>query len=137
MEHQTKNLHATIGDAEASNVLGRNAEASSTPIEQRARLRFDEKKQLHTLAQAALDACVARDDDDTEAYEEELAKLASDHADALDELMLLPAPTLAGLRLKLRIFSRHNIASGWWRGEEIAAILACDADRLLPWSDPA
>ena len=124
-------------DAEVSKVLGRNAEASSTPIEQRARLRFDEKKQLHTLAQAALDACVARDDDDTEAYEEELARLASDHAEALDELMLLPAPTLAGLRLKLRIFSRHNLASGWWRGEEIAAILACDANRLLPWSDPA
>lgn len=137
MEPQTKNLHATIGDAEASNVLGRNVEASSTPIEQRARLRFDEKKQLHTLAQAALDACVARDDDETETYEEELARLASDHAEALDELMLLPAPTLAGLRLKLRIFSRHNLASGWWRGEEIAAILACDADRLLPWSDPA
>lgn len=137
MKPQTKNLHATNSDAEASNVLGRNAEASSTPIEQRARLRFDEKKQLHTLAQAALDACVARDDDDTETYEEELARLASDHAEALDELMLLPAPTLAGLRLKLRIFSRHNLASGWWRGEEIAAILACDADRLLPWSDPA
>ena len=132
-----KNERPLAGGEEAHVSIGPDAFASSTPIEQRARLRFDEKKHLHALAQSALDACVAREDDDTEAYEEELAKLASDHAEALDELMLLPAPTLAGLRLKLRIFSRHNLASGWWRGEEIAAILACDADRLLPWSDPA
>jgi hypothetical protein len=135
MEPQTKNLHATIGDAEASNVLGRNAEASSTSVEQRATSEFVNKAQLHTQAEAAMNLFMARTGDDSDAYEDELAKLASDHAEALDALMILPAPSLAALGQKLRIFARHNIASGWWRGEEIAAILACDANRLLPWSD--
>ena len=137
MERQTKNLHATENcGAEASKVLGRNAEASSTPIEQRASQHFCKLLNLHTQAEVAMNLCMARHGEDSEAYEDELAQLASDHAEALDALMIQPAPTLAALGQKLWIFSRHNIASGWWRGEEIAAILACDADRILPWSDP-
>ena len=133
MEQQTKSPHA--GSAGVSNVLGRNNEASSTSVEQRATTEFAHKEQLHTQAEAAMYQCMARPDDDSDAYEDELGKLASDHAEALDALMILPAPSLAALGKKLRIFARHNLASGWWRGEEIAAILACDANRLLPWSD--
>jgi hypothetical protein len=137
MDPQTKNLHATVGDAEASSVLGRNGEASSTPVEQRARQQYAEKRKLHAQAAAALDACVARDDDDSQAYEDELAKLASDHSDALDALMLLPAPNVRALVEKIQIFHRHRLADGWWRGQEIVAIMACDAERLLAGRDAA
>ncbi|MEO1921832.1 MAG: hypothetical protein ABGW84_08115 [Sphingomonadaceae bacterium] len=69
-----------------------------------------------------------------EETEEEQAKfdeLASMHADAIDDLMLLPAPTVGAFIEKIEIFHRNDLADGWWRASEIVAIMACDADRLL------
>ena len=65
MEQQTKSPHA--GSAGASNVLGRNNEASSTSVEQRATTEFAHKAQLHTQAEAAMNLCIARTGDDSDA----------------------------------------------------------------------
>lgn len=130
MELDTKNPHA--GSAGASNVLGRNTEASSSKVQDRASevwaFRLQEYRKLD--AELALH-CAYDSGDDPDYYEAESNRLASLHADAIDDLMLIPAPTVGAFIEKVEIFHRNGLADGWWRGTEIMAIMACDAERLL------
>lgn len=130
MEQQTKSPHA--GSAGASIVLGRNNEASSTSAQDRASEVWARRLQEYRKIDGKLTAASATPiSDESEEEERQFDELAASHAHAIDDLMLIPAPTVGALIEKIQIFDRNRLADGWWRGTEIMAIMACDAERLL------
>lgn len=60
---------------------------------------------------------------------------ASDaHSAALEAMLLMPAECLADIRTKIVIINREKIDEDYWCCREILALLAVDADRLLPFA---
>ncbi|HWW56383.1 MAG TPA: hypothetical protein VN047_05790 [Sphingopyxis sp.] len=55
-------------------------------------------------------------------------------ASALDAVYLTPAEHPADLRLKIEAMHANDISDGWWCAKEALAMLAIDAERLLPYS---
>ena len=65
------------------------------------------------------------------AHEAETARLADIQMDALNALLLAPAPDLAALRTKLDIFAKERLVEGWHTNAEISDQLAEDARTLI------
>lgn len=58
------------------------------------------------------------------------SELCGAACDALNRYLLEPAACLRDLAIKLRVFRDEEIVDGWARGQEIAGVLAADAQRL-------
>lgn len=122
---ETKNPHAD--GAGASCVAANYAKPfSGIPCS------FQALKEAHLYWQAELaliDASGTSYDED----QDHIDDVSERHADALNALMLAPAPDLWELRHKLKVFARHEVADCWVWGKEIADLLARDAERLIRW----
>lgn len=53
---------------------------------------------------------------------------------ALDAILLTPAEHGSDLRFKIELMAAEDIADGWWCAQEAIALLAIDANRLLPYA---
>ena len=56
------------------------------------------------------------------------------HSDALEALLLMPAECFADIRRKIAVINREKIDEDYWCCREIIALLAGDADRLMPFA---
>ncbi|WP_221795674.1 hypothetical protein [Aquisediminimonas sediminicola] len=57
-------------------------------------------------------------------------RLSAAHSTALNRLLLSPATDLRGLAQKLAVFHEEAIHEGWYKCQEIVAVLALDGHRL-------
>ena len=57
--------------------------------------------------------------------------LSEVHSKAMLALLMEPAVIPVHVREKIRIIHREELFDLYWRGAEVTALLACDAERLL------
>lgn len=84
--------------------------------------------QNYRVAKAASELADATSADDQEAKHDAMV-------DAINAIYLTPSAHPADLRLKIEVMNAHDMAEGpWWCAQEALAMLAIDAERLLPYS---
>lgn len=82
----------------------------------------------YEIARAKMELAYATTNDET------AHTAASDaHSAALEAMLLMPAECLADIRTKIAVVNREKIDEDCWCCREIIALLAVDADRLMPF----
>jgi hypothetical protein len=134
---ESKRLHDTISDAQLEQVHDHIRSLRGISEEEGAPASWKDRLAAYRTTREELNRWEATSNDaacgtsECEAHEAETARLADLYADAVDALMLTPAPDVEALREKLRIFDRDQLANGWHIAAKIAAQLAQDAERLF------